>query len=658
MTSFAPARSLGPGMTLQPPLSRCGRGPGLVLLRPHSHAICDGQNTGLDPAPVQKWAEESYAVVQITIDESESLRERVNQAVDELRSLPECDQEKLGLLVYGSTEEYPPSFASVLRESAPSFAAAVSFADHGISDIPVLLHLAPPTDQPQTQPTKVYTYPEASSPQFILPGHGDFIAAAAGVAHSRSLTFVKKYLDGPYFDLEKIWDEHTFYEFEERLVEKTMATMVQEPYVNHTTTLTGGIGRAKLSNFYLNHFIFQNPKDTRLELISRTVGVDRVVDEFICHMTHNMKIDWMLPGLPPTGKPLQVPFTAVVNIRGDRLYHEHIAWDQATVLVQLGLMPQYLPYPYALDGREPGVGKRFEYRVPAAGAECAAKLQNEHLVESNGMFAGKAIAQRLIRENYSVCINDTPSSTAEIQSLVHDLNSSQSQSQSPSRPNAIGIPADVTSPSAVSAMVSETVRQLGPLTLMVANAGIAQVKPLLSCSSVDIERLFEVNFNGVFNCYTEAARQMIAQGPPSTPAGPGSSGDSAGVGVYKILGAASIVAHKPFATLGLYSASKFAVRGLTQAFAMEMAPHNITVNAYAPGIVDTPMWEGIDAGLGAIQGRAKGDSMKVYSERLVALGRTSQPDDVAGVVGGFLAGRDSDYVTGQTVVVDGGVVFT
>lgn len=77
----------------------------------------------------------------------------------------------------------------------------------------------------------------------------------------------------------------------------------------------------------------------------------------------------------------------MVNIRGDRLYHEHIAWDQATVLVQLGLMPPYLPYPYALaDGSLPGPGKKFEYRVPAAGAECASKLQNEHLVASNGMF--------------------------------------------------------------------------------------------------------------------------------------------------------------------------------------------------------------------------------------------------------------------------------
>jgi len=97
-----------------------------------------------------------------------------------------------------------------------------------------------------------------------------------------------------------------------------------------------------------------------------------------------------LPGIPATGKALRIPFTSVVNIRGDRLYHEHIAWDQATALVQLGLMPEYLPFPYPLsDGSVPAPGKRFEYRVPAAGAESADKLQNEHSVPSNQMFEYK-----------------------------------------------------------------------------------------------------------------------------------------------------------------------------------------------------------------------------------------------------------------------------
>lgn len=95
-----------------------------------------------------------------------------------------------------------------------------------------------------------------------------------------------------------------------------------------------------------------------------------------------------IPGVPPTFKKLSIPFTSIVNIRGDRLYHEHIAWDQGTVLRQLGLLPEYLPFPYALPGGQgPADGARFEYRVPVAGTETAKKLVDENAVPSNEMIA-------------------------------------------------------------------------------------------------------------------------------------------------------------------------------------------------------------------------------------------------------------------------------
>lgn len=154
--------------------------------------------------------------------------------------------------------------------------------------------------------------------------------------------------------------------------------------------MTGGIGRELLTDFYRDHFIWANPPDAKMELVSRTVSVDRVIDEFIYSFTHDRAIGWMLPGIPPTGKHVRVAVTSVVNVRGDRLYHEHIAWCQATVLVQLGLLPEYLPYPYPLpDGSVPAPGKRFEYRLPVAGAEAADKLMNESAVVSNGMLAFK-----------------------------------------------------------------------------------------------------------------------------------------------------------------------------------------------------------------------------------------------------------------------------
>lgn len=206
---------------------------------------------------------------------------------------------------------------------------------------------------------------------------------------------------------------------------------------------------------------------------------------------------------------------------------------------------------------------------------------------------------------------------------------------------------DVSCPSAVTSMVSASASTLGPLTTMIANAGIAQVKPLLELTEADVKRMMDVNFFGVYNCYTAAAKQMIAQGP--TP--------SAGQTTYKILGAASIVAFKPFALLGHYSAAKWAVRGLTQAMAMEMAGHGIRVNAYAPGIVGTAMWEQIDENMGKIKGARKGETIRKFSQDLIALGRTSVPEDVAKLVS-FLASEDSEYVTGQTMVVDGGIQFT
>lgn len=186
----------------------------------------------------------------------------------------------------------------------------------------------------------------------------------------------------------------------------------------------------------------------------------------------------------------------------------------------------------------------------------------------------------------------------------------------------------------------------------IANAGIAQVKPLLDLTEADFETMFRVNVFGVQNCYQAAAKQMIKQGncSPSSPGRspitlPHTSGtNQPPLLLGKLIGCSSIVGFKPFALLSHYSASKWAVRGLTQAYAMEMAEYNITVNAYAPGIVGTQMWDLIDEKLGEKTGAKKGDTIKKYLGELIALKRTSTPEDVAKLVS-FLGGPDSDYVT-------------
>lgn len=148
------------------------------------------------------------------------------------------------LAVYGSKADYAAEFDGILEWLAQSGwipAGIVCFdAWKNPDDISHVLHF-PGKCPPETRETHrrvVYTYPETSSAAFTVPGHPDFKISSAGVAHTRSLTYLKKRMNGPYFDLEKIWDEHTYFEFGDRSVEKTMATMVQEPYVNHVPTVS------------------------------------------------------------------------------------------------------------------------------------------------------------------------------------------------------------------------------------------------------------------------------------------------------------------------------------------------------------------------------------------------------------------------------------
>ncbi|KAK9350254.1 hypothetical protein V1523DRAFT_355709 [Lipomyces doorenjongii] len=392
----APVSQVAHNAVLQPPLSRRGHGPGLVIIIPEAHCDISCEVT-LDPHPMQKWAEEGFAIVRMSVSAKPlhsnifDIGRALELGVATFKSLLECDvKDKFAVFIYGSKKDFPAPFAEGLHAAIASnhdIITYVAYDDWEISSKPGLLHLAGRNATPKSENLTQYTYAEAASPGFILPGHDDFRVSSASLAHSRTLTFLKKCLQGPYFDLEAIWDEHTYFEFEKRSVHSTMGTMVQEPYVNHIPTLTGGVGRSKLAQFYQEHFVFNNPDDTALQLVSRTVGIDRVIDEFIFSFTHTKEIDWLIPGIPPTGQHLRIPFTAIVNIRGDRLFHEHISWDQSTVLVQLGLMPEYLPFPYPLPGdRLPAPGKRFEYRVPAAGVETALKLEDEGSVPSNEMF--------------------------------------------------------------------------------------------------------------------------------------------------------------------------------------------------------------------------------------------------------------------------------
>ncbi|KAF1987666.1 dienelactone hydrolase-like protein [Aulographum hederae CBS 113979] len=222
-----------------------------------------------------------------------------------------------------------------------------------------------------------YTYADVE-PGFAEYDLDEYDKTAERLSWSRSLDVVRKGFRIEV-DLEKIWEEHLDYEFKTKDVDKTMATMVARPYVNHIPTLTGGVGKKDLHRFYRDFFIPSSPPSLSMRLMSRTQGVDRIVDEMIIAFDHTQEIPWMLPDIPPTNKHVEVALVSIVCIRGGKLYHEHIYWDQASVLVQLGMIdPKVVPKEFEKMGVE---------RLPVAGAESARKALDETAEPSNELLS-------------------------------------------------------------------------------------------------------------------------------------------------------------------------------------------------------------------------------------------------------------------------------
>jgi len=198
--------------------------------------------------------------------------------------------------------------------------------------------------------------------------------------------------------------------------------------------------------------------------------------------------------------------------------------------------------------------------------------------------------------------------------------------------------ADVSSREAQSAAIEHTESELGGFDIMINNAGIAQVKPIAEISEADMDRIHAINVKGVLWGIQLAAERFKANGTKG-----------------KIISAASIAAHEGYALLGASCSSKFAIRALTQVAAKEFAVDGITVNAYCPGVVGTDMWVEIDERFAELTGAKKGETYDQFVSS-IALGRAQTPVDVAQLVS-YLAGPDSDYMTGQCVIIDGGMVY-
>lgn len=250
------------------------------------------------------------------------------------------------------------------------------------------------------------------------------------------------------------------------------------------------------------------------------------------------------------------------------------------------------------------------------------------LVTGAGQGIGRGIALRLAKEGASLMLVDM--NAANLEAVAKEV-------QALGRKVATFV-ADISQRDQVYAAIDHAEEALGGFDIIVNNAGIAQVQPLADVTPEEVDRIMRINVQGTLWGIQAAAKKFIDRQQKG-----------------KIINACSIAGHDGFALLGVYSATKFAVRALTQTAAKEYASRGITVNAYCPGIVGTGMWEEIDRRFSDITGAPLGETYKKYVEG-IALGRAETPEDVAGLVA-YLAGPDSDYVTGQAILIDGGLVY-
>lgn len=339
-------------------LPEAGNGPGLLLL-PEVTTITDSARQLAD-----HFAEEGYVTLVPALSEGSEAAD-LAAAAKSLRKHKACTS-KLGIVGFSAGGRL--AWQAAARGDVD---CAVAYYPRNVDDMigsppgkPIVVHFAAEdslvplasadkvrTALGQHADTEVYVYPNAKH-AFANPHSTDWVRPAAALAHARTIGLLRRSI-GPQYNLSDLWDQHLAQEFFVKDTDATMRTMVRQPYVNHVPTLTGGVGHDELRHFYATHFIPTLPSDVVMIPISRTVGPNCVVDEMYSSFTHDVEIDWMLPGVKPTGRRVEIAVVSVVNFRGPKLYHEHIYWDQASVLVQIGLLdPKGLPVAGAEGARK------------------------------------------------------------------------------------------------------------------------------------------------------------------------------------------------------------------------------------------------------------------------------------------------------------------
>jgi carboxymethylenebutenolidase len=345
-----------------------GQGPGLVL-------VPDGAGGPADyRAVAEVFTEEGYTVAALEAAPPSGTTWSVSTLDDTRQALQARPESAGGVAVIGFGAGGTLAFRAACRLP---FTAAVAF-DADVEDLaatatsgcPLLLHLAGgsgrvPSERGRKLRAALGKWADLSiqeyagaAPGFYVPGHPVYQPLTAQYAHSRTIMLLRHVL-GPRYDLQALWDAHLDWEFNKVDPAGTMTTMTADPFNLNVGTLTGGIGYHGVFRYYKEQFLGQLPADAHILPISRTIGADRVVDEHLLCFTHDRVMDAMLLGISPTGKYVEFPVVVIVIFRGDKVHGEHIHWDQASLLAQLG--------------------KLDPTGLPIAGADAARRLRDEGL---------------------------------------------------------------------------------------------------------------------------------------------------------------------------------------------------------------------------------------------------------------------------------------
>lgn len=324
-------------------LHHSGSGPGLLLV-----SDLDSIDPGIE-ARANLFGQEGYSV--LAVPNGLALTEII-EAAETLRSNP-ATEDKVVAVAHGDG-----GILALQAASDAGFEAVVGFdvmplagENNILEKIPCPFVLQYGTkDAPDAEAlvatlqdgfsrkdgSRIYGW-EEGAPGFSIEDRPSFNKLADSLAHSRTLELIRRVV-GPFYDYAALFAEHVYHEFTTRDVDATMATMIDEPYVNHTPTLTGGVGHDMLKRFYKYHFVDQNSGGRERTRISFTHGPDRVVLETYTKFLHDSVIDRYFPGIEPTGKTVEIATVIIVKFRGDKVCHEHLYWDQGSALKQIGVL--------------------------------------------------------------------------------------------------------------------------------------------------------------------------------------------------------------------------------------------------------------------------------------------------------------------------------